>query len=266
MLLYSLFLRACVYSVHMTPQLRGRGMIELGAGCGLCGITAAKLCGCLPAMLTDFAAPTMANLKHNLTINGMSAEECSKALDWRDQSTWPVPQPVVIGADLIYAREAVEPLLAAVSGLVSPGGAFLYVAPETNRQGEAEFLTGLCARGWECQRSDVPPSYLTNAFVKPQPAGGGGAAGGDAAMEEEEMEGGSEEDFFALFTELKQRTYHLYCFTRIGEIGLPPLPEAQPPPQQQPSGAGAVNLSVVPTSSQSVNLSVSPAEEAMDVS
>ena len=209
MLLYSLFLRACVYSVHMTPQLRGRGMIELGAGCGLCGITAAKLCGCLPAMLTDFAAPTMANLKHNLTINGMSAEECSKALDWRDQSTWPPAQPVVIGADLIYAREAVEPLLAAVSGLVSPGGAFLYVAPETNRQGEAEFLTGLCARGWECQRSDVPPSYLTNAFVKPQPAGGGGAAGGDAAMEEEEMEGGSEEDFFALFTELKQRTYHL---------------------------------------------------------
>ena len=71
-----------------------------------------------------------------------------------------------------------------------------------------------------------------------------------------------------LFTELKQRTYHLYCFTRIGEIGLPPLPEAQlqPPPQQQPSGAGAVNLSVVPTSSQSVNLSVSPAEKAMDVS
>ena len=44
-------------------------------GRGLCGITAAKLCGCLPAMLTDFAAPTMANLKHNLTINGMSAEE-----------------------------------------------------------------------------------------------------------------------------------------------------------------------------------------------
>ena len=188
----------------MTPQLRGRGMIELGAGCGLCGITAAKLCGCLPAMLTDFAAPTMANLKHNLTINGMSAEECSKALDWRDQSTWPPAQPVVIGADLIYAREAVEPLLAAVSGLVSPGGAFLYVAPETNRQGEAEFLTGLCARGWECQRSDVPPSYLTNAFVKPQPAGGGGAAGGDAAMEEGGDGGGSEEDFFALFTELKQ--------------------------------------------------------------
>ena len=42
-------------------------------------------------------------------------------LDWRDASTWPAAQPLVFGADLIYAREAVQPLLKAVDGLVATG-------------------------------------------------------------------------------------------------------------------------------------------------
>lgn len=199
-------------SVQLTPQIAGRGVIELGAGCGVCGLVAAAVCGASQVIITDLAPVTMDNLAHNVAINGLSAPRVVVApLDWRDPATWPAAQPVVIGADLIYADEAVAPLTHTIEGLVAPGGAFIYVCPETNRRGEEAFLTGLVARGWGCQRSDVPPSFLANALAP-----------------EEDGTPVSDDDFYALFAELKQRTYSLYCFTRMGERDAPPPLPPQP--------------------------------------
>lgn len=202
--------------VELAPRLRGRGVVELGAGCGLCGIVAAKLCGASPVIMSDLADETMANMRHNLELNGLAAPgTVTMNLDWRDRASYPPAQPLVIGADLVYAREAVTPLTAAIDALVAPGGAFLYVCPETNRLGEAEFLQRLCLQGFECQQSPVPPGYLANAFAPPSA--------------DDEEGGGTDEDFYVLFSELQQRTYTLYCYTRIGDVSLPPLPE---PPTQ----------------------------------
>lgn len=190
--------------VDLAPQIRGKGVIELGAGCGLCGIVAAKHCGATSVAITDLAEETMANLRHNLSINGLAHPKCfAQSVDWRNRTTWPAPQPVIIGADLIYALEAVAPLVEAINAMLAPNGAFLYVCPETNRQGEHEFLTGLCASGFEVQQSSVPPAYLANAFA-------------DDSF--------TDEDFYLLFSELQQRTYTLYCFTRIGDVQLPEMP------------------------------------------
>jgi hypothetical protein len=190
--------------VDLAPQIRGKGVIELGAGCGLCGIVAAKHCGATSVAITDLAEETMSNLRHNLSLNGLQAPAClAQSVDWRNRTTWPAAQPVIIGADLIYALEAVGPLVECINAMLAPNGAFLYVCPETNRQGEQEFLTGLCASGFEVQQSSVPPSYLANAFA-------------DDSF--------TDEDFYLLFSELKQRTYTLYCFTRIGDVALPEMP------------------------------------------
>jgi hypothetical protein len=181
--------------VEMRAQLEGRALIELGAGCGLCGLVAAKLCGAGPCLLTDLAARTVDNLRHNVAANGLGEEQvraCS--LDWRDAATYPAAVPVVIGADLVYADEAVPPLLAAVGALVARGGVFLYVAPETNRQGEGAFLRGLGDAGFECQTSAVPPHYLQRSLPER-----------------------TDEEFEVLFAELRERTYTLYCFTRPAE-------------------------------------------------
>jgi hypothetical protein len=181
----------------------------------------------------------MENLEHNLALNELAPPHaCAAILDWRDTATWPDPQPLVIGADLIYADEAVAPLTTAVEGLVTPGGAFLYVAPETNRQGETAFLSGLVARGWECQRSEVPPSFLSNCVH-------------DATDEEFEM----------LFSELKVRTYTLYCFSRMGELAAPQLSV----PDARRIGTD-VRLSVRAASGGervSLQLSVRPKEEGV---
>ena len=227
--------------IDLTPQLRGKAVIELGAGCGLCGIVASKICGAASVSITDLAEETMSNLRHNISVNDLAAPVCdAKAVDWCDRKTWPAAAPVVIGADLVYALEAVAPLIQSINAMTAPGGAFLYVCPETNRQGEQEFLSGLCASGFECQQSAVPASYLVNAF------------------EDEAQSGLTEEDFFLLFSELRDRTYTLYCFTRIGDVSLPPLPPEAAEhaaalrgallmqQQQQQGGAGGVRLTITP--------------------
>ncbi len=173
--------------LDLREQICGRAVLELGAGCGLCGIVAAKLSASGPVLLTDLAPPTVANMEHNIAINSLQAPAVRAAvLDWREPKTWPPAHPVVIGADLVYAREAVSDLLRVVGALVAPGGCFLYVAPETNRAGETDFLQGLTTAGFECQVSAVPAGYLR--CILPER---------------------SEEDFEILFAELRERTYSL---------------------------------------------------------
>ncbi len=177
--------------VEMRERVANVPVLELGAGCGLCGIVAAKVCGSGPVILTDLAPRAMDNLAHNLAINELGEPRArAHVLDWRDPTSWPPAQPLVIGADLVYCDEAVPSLVRVVVTLTAPGGAFLYVAPETNRQGEADFLERLVGEGLSCQVSDVPDTYLRNVLI-----------------------GRDDDEFAALFGELKSRTYRLYCFT-----------------------------------------------------
>ena len=213
-------------------------------------------------IITDLAPVTMDNLAHNISINGLAAPAVvASPLDWRDRATWPEPQHVVIGADLIYADEAVAPLTQTIEGLVARGGAFLYVCPETNRRGEENFLRGLVARGWECQRSDVPAAFLANAL----------------APDEDDGAAVSDEDFYAFFGELQQRTYSLYCFTRMGERDMPPpLPPRPVEGSAAVGGGGAigggssepgVQLRMSADGADRVHLSIAAGDgEAMDLS
>lgn len=119
--------------------------------------------------------------------------------------------------------QVVEPLVETIEALVAPGGAFLYVAPESNRQGEVEFLAALCKAGYECQESAVPEHYLGNVLA-------------DC----------SDEDFDLLFGELRQRTYTLYCFTRVGTLPLPAPPTSSPSSNSLPVAAASTGTEPPP--------------------
>ena len=199
--------------VEMRARLAGRTVVELGAGCGLCGVVASVACGAASVVLSDLAAHSMDNLRHNLSINGLAPPAASAAaVDWRDAATWPAAVDVVIGADLVYALSAVPDLRRVVGALVGPGGCFLYVCPETNRQGEEAFIAGLVEDGFECQASAVPPAYLANPLAET-----------------------TEEEFGLLFAELAQRTYTLYCFSRPAGGKAPPAAKGAAP---APAAAG----------------------------
>lgn len=120
-----------------------------------------------------------------------------KTVDWGFQESWPgVPVDVLIGSDLVYQKEVVPLLSSVIFGVLRVGGTFLYVAPETGRDGADEFIKNLQAFGMELVEEKVAPEhYLANPLE----------AGDD-----------SDDAFVLHFNDLasKETVYKLYEFVR----------------------------------------------------
>lgn len=140
--------------------------------------------------------------RHNVNINRQDMSPTTRVdvltMDWADESTWPPCGSVdmVLGSDLVYQRSICPILSHVASRLLRPGGTFLYVAPETGRDGLNEFISGLPSEaGMELVGKDwAPHSYLS---VSP-------------------LEGGAEEDFLLHFHELAsgESSYRIYQFVK----------------------------------------------------
>jgi len=147
----------------------GKSVLELGAGCGLPGLTVANAGALSPATatgvtaapakvyLTDLNPDTVSNLQHNVTININNADRSLDhpavkvlTMNWKDPSTWPVADTsekdddsnekkqesrheqvdVLLGSDLIYQESMAALLVDTVSALLKEDtGRFYYVAP-----------------------------------------------------------------------------------------------------------------------------------------
>jgi hypothetical protein len=108
-------------------ELRGQDVIELGAGAGLCGLVASQFAASV--CLTDYEDEVLALLDRNMVHVGEGCRGSVANLAWGDESshaqlarqvgreTW----RVIVGADILYWRMSVEPLIATVKvGAVAP--------------------------------------------------------------------------------------------------------------------------------------------------
>jgi predicted nicotinamide N-methyase len=93
----------------------GRAVLELGAGCGLPGLTAACCGRARRVVLTDLAVTTLENLRVNAAANQPTCEAwCAievHALDWADEHptnhpAFSEPVEVIIGSDVACTRLA----------------------------------------------------------------------------------------------------------------------------------------------------------------
>jgi predicted nicotinamide N-methyase len=170
--------------VERRAEFKGQTVVELGAGCGLPGITLARYSKAQRVVLTDRHDATVDNLRHNVALNCNKADKDDGgktrgartevvSADWADVSPLLGAQerqavrasdhqttsdgianktlanelpadesPVfdaVVGADLVYAPEALPTFLAAIRRLLKVGGTFLYVSQE-NRAGLVALL------------------------------------------------------------------------------------------------------------------------------
>lgn len=193
-------------------------VVELGCGCAVPGLAVALHARPKAMYLTDLNPETLANARGNVALNAeqflrpeMAGNIQVTAMDWGDEGAWPVALgtvDVVLGSDLVY-QQSLAPLLSQVlQRLLRPGGRFLYVAPETGRDGLDDFLGGLPQRaGLTLVSKEVAgPELLAN------PLEGGHAE----QQEEEEDQERADEAFFVHFHELatQEVTYILYEYVK----------------------------------------------------
>ncbi|KAG5192625.1 putative methyltransferase-domain-containing protein, partial [Tribonema minus] len=87
-------------------QEEDRGLIELGAGTGACGLLAAKLCG-IRTLLTDGEEGALHQLRANVRLNGVEGTTQVQRLAWSD----PVANlrhmfGVVLASDCLYPGQS----------------------------------------------------------------------------------------------------------------------------------------------------------------
>lgn len=110
-------------------------IVELGAGCGIGGIVASQcLQTCESVVLTDYDPGALSLVTDNIYLNGV-AEKCRVSflewgnLDGEEMIALRGLVDLIIGADLIYSKDVVRPLLQTVKGCLSgaTGSMFLLV-------------------------------------------------------------------------------------------------------------------------------------------
>ena len=109
---------ALAREVAARPDLRGKRVLELGAGLGLPSIAAAL--GGAAVLATDWADDAMPLLHENAERNGAQVE--TLVADWRDPAAFAErgPWDLVIAADVLYEERNVEPLSALLERLAAP--------------------------------------------------------------------------------------------------------------------------------------------------
>jgi hypothetical protein len=195
----SLAMARWMASPDIESRFRNKTILELGAGCGVPGLAAAHYTAASRVYVTDLNPTTVDNLQYNVDLNFENDNTNNKqqrviasTIDWDDETTWPKEKlDFVIGSDLIYQASIVPLLKKVVMGLLKPeSGRFLYVAPDTGRDGLPQFIESMKSDGCELINVKKAPD---ESYTNP-------------------LSSGDDEDCFLHFNELAASTYILYEF------------------------------------------------------
>jgi predicted nicotinamide N-methyase len=135
----SLVMARWMEAVGKTGCWKDCTVLELGSGCGVPGLlVATSTSSSRPRLIhvTDLNPQTVENLQFNVDLNHVQDFVEANRMDWGDKSTWPEERvDFVIGSDLVYVKSLVPLLTSVIFETVKPGGKFLYVCPDTGRDG-----------------------------------------------------------------------------------------------------------------------------------
>jgi predicted nicotinamide N-methyase len=142
----------------VVPLVANKSVLELGAGLGLCGIVAHRL-GAAHVMLTDGDTAALKQMRHNvqLNLNNCSTNTPSstnntntsllcRQLFWANQkhmdsflqsSPHQAGYDVILGADVVYTRESLEPLFDTVVTLLKKASPHQHA---NNVNGQSQFI------------------------------------------------------------------------------------------------------------------------------
>ncbi len=117
------------YALTSLPDAKGQSLLEIGAGLGAPGITAAA-CG-FDVTLTDFEDIIMDFQKVSVAASGLCNVRCAH-LDWLNPPEME-PFDVITAAEVLFREEFFEPLLKVFKKYLKPGGT-IYLAHDARRK------------------------------------------------------------------------------------------------------------------------------------
>ncbi len=117
------------YALASLPNPKGQTLLEIGAGLGAPGITAAA-CG-FDVTLTDYEDIIMDFQKVSVAASGLTNVQCAH-LDWLDPPEME-PFDVLTAAEVLFREEFFEPLLDVFRRYLKPGGT-IYLAHDARRK------------------------------------------------------------------------------------------------------------------------------------
>jgi len=129
-----------------TQDLKGKDVLELGAGTGLVSITAAKLGA--QVLATDGSPTVIETLSNNASLNDVDFER--EVLTWGSEGTEGLEKKfdLVIGADITYDEEVCEALAESYENALKLGGTGLLAATVRNEDTLAAFVRACGINSW----------------------------------------------------------------------------------------------------------------------
>jgi predicted nicotinamide N-methyase len=118
------------YLVDNAHFVRGKRVLELGSGLGLCGILS-HLLGASEVIATDGDLDVLRNLRYNMNENRMcndSILSCPQLIWGQGLNTFEYvysKQSVILATDVFYSPHLIDPLWYTVDKLLEPDGIFL---------------------------------------------------------------------------------------------------------------------------------------------
>jgi predicted nicotinamide N-methyase len=129
-------------------RIRGRRVLELGSGVGITAAVAVQHGAHLT--VTDYAPESLLLTEMTVRRHTGEAPASIRQMNWRGSDVDTISREgrfdVVLGADLLYERRDIEPLVAAIETLLLPDGA-LWLA-EPGRKPALDFLEAMRGRDW----------------------------------------------------------------------------------------------------------------------
>ena len=156
--------------------VRGRSVLELGAGVGLAGLGAAK-CGAARVALTDINRKALQQARENARLNGIECV-CAEHLDWAAPPILRAEgamegaaggceaalqqHEVLLAADIVNGDGLSEQVERMVRLHLAPRGLFLMVAPRPFHRHRVDELRGLLLASDTLQTAIAPvPEWLS---------------------------------------------------------------------------------------------------------
>jgi predicted nicotinamide N-methyase len=154
---------ALAEALAQRPELvRGRRLLELGAGVGLAGLVARHLGG--EIRQTDHIEEALELCRINAQLNGVPGIDVAHAdwNDWHDETLY----DLIIGADVLYDRTAHAAILSILNRNLAPGGSVILTDP--GRVYTAGFCMDCMRSGWCVSGQDKSALSLSPAPCQKQ--------------------------------------------------------------------------------------------------